>query len=96
VAPNVWHVKVVMSTTADLEKPVFKGAYVTDTPNHVGHICVVGSACFPAQDRSLLDFFEIRLLPDGSPVLAFVGDGDVRLETVKVYATRMTEGTSLL
>ncbi len=95
--PNVWHVAVAMSTTADAEKPTFKEAFVTAAPNHVGAICTEGGFCtLSGNDRSLLDFFEIRLLPDGSPVLAFVGDADVRMATVHVYASRMTEGTSML
>lgn len=96
-AYNEWHAVLAMSTTADLAKPVFKSAPLTSEPNHVGQICVVGSGCLsPAQDRSLLDFFEVRLLPDGSPVVAFVKDNDVKGLTVKVMVTRMTDGTKLL
>jgi hypothetical protein len=95
--PNVWHVAVDMSVTADAEKAAFKEAFVSSSPNHVGPICTEGLLCsLTGADRSLLDFFEIRLLPDGSPVLAFVGDADVRMATVHVYASRMTEGTSML
>jgi hypothetical protein len=95
--PNVWHAAVAMSTSADAEKPAFKESFVSEQPNHVGPICTEGSFCtLTGADRSLLDFFEIRLLPDGSPVLAFVGDNDVHQATVKIYATRMTDGTKLL
>jgi len=95
-APNVWHVAVAESTTADKDAPKFGEGFVSSDPNHVGPICTEGGLCtLTGNDRSLLDFFEIRLLPDGSPVLAFVGDADVHMATVKIYATRMTGGTTL-
>lgn len=94
VAPNVWTPNVAMSTTADADEPQWAVGVASKGPSHVGQICVVGSACGP-QDRSLLDFFEIRALPDGTPVLAFVQDGDVRRATIKVVATVMEEGTKL-
>ncbi|MFA5860563.1 MAG: hypothetical protein WDA16_02600 [Candidatus Thermoplasmatota archaeon] len=94
-SPNQWHVAVVESTTADQDAPKLARAFVTAEPNHVGQICVVGSACGP-QDRSLLDFFEVRIKPDGFPVLAYVGDAEVKMATVKVYAASVTDGTNLL
>jgi hypothetical protein len=84
-SPNQWHVTMVESTTADQPQPKLARAYVTSQPNHVGQICVVGAACGP-QDRSLLDFFEVRLMPDGRPVLAYTGDANLKMETVNVYA----------
>lgn len=95
-APNTWHVAAAVSTTADLAEPVWKGARVTPEPIHVGNICPGGGGCTrPVEDRSLLDFFEVRILPEGGIVLAFAGDGDLRAATTHVYATRMIEGTPL-
>lgn len=94
-SPNQWRVAVVESTTADQETPKLARAFVTAEPNHVGQICVVGSGCGP-QDRSLLDFFEVRIKPDGLPVLAYVGDAELKMATVKVYAAAITDGTNLL
>jgi hypothetical protein len=94
--PNVWNVAVAMSVTADQPEPVFETAFATPQPLHVGSICTSGLFCsLTAGDRSLLDFFELRLLPDGSPILAFAGDDDAKMATVKVFTTRMTEGTKL-
>lgn len=94
--PNAWNVAVAMSTTADAAEPVFETAFATPRPLHLGSICTSGLFCsLTAGDRSLLDFFEVNILPDGSPVLAFVGDHPVKMGMVKVYATRMTEGTPL-
>ncbi|MHB8585051.1 MAG: sialidase family protein [Thermoplasmatota archaeon] len=94
--PDVWHVAVAMSTTADAASPTWKSSFVSETPNHIGSICTQGGLCLlTGGDRSLLDFFEMRLLPDGSPVLAFSADAPVRIATAQVQATRMTNGTSL-
>lgn len=93
--PNVWHVNVAMSTTADQDEPVFAQSFVSQEPNHVGSICMDGIMCLAGGDRSIGDFFEVRLLPDGTPVLAFTGDADQRMVHGKVYATVMTEGTRL-
>jgi hypothetical protein len=94
--PNLWHVVVAMSTTGDRSEATFKSARVTREPMHVGGLCADGGACTTSGgDRSMLDFFELRLLPDGSPVLAFAGDGDVQRATVKVFASVMEQGTKL-
>jgi hypothetical protein len=94
--PNLFDVMVGMSTTADQEAPVFALAKVTESPNHIGAFCTEGLFCsLSGGDRSMLDFFEVRILPDGSPVLAFAADDDARMARVKVFATRMTEGTSM-
>ncbi|HEV8359823.1 MAG TPA: sialidase family protein [Candidatus Thermoplasmatota archaeon] len=94
--PNLWRVVAAMSATADRGDGQFKAALVTPEPIHVGGLCADGGACaLSGGDRSMLDFFELRLLPDGSPVLAFAGDADVPRATVKVFASVMTDGTRL-
>lgn len=94
--PNVWHVVVAMSTHADEAEGAFKATRVTREPMHVGGLCADGGACtMSAGDRTLLDFFELRVLPNGSPVLAWTGDGDVRRATTRIYASVMEEGTRL-
>lgn len=95
--PNLFDVKVAMSTTADQEEPTFQVGQANEEPVHVGSFCTEGSACLlTAGDRSMLDFFEIRLLPDGTPVLAWAADDTVKMGRVKVFASVMTEGTKLL
>jgi hypothetical protein len=94
--PNVWHVAAAVSTTADADKPGFKHAFVSEDPDHVGPIRTEGIFCsLTGADRSLLGFFEVRILPDGSPVLACTADADAHEATLRVKATRMVEGTSL-
>jgi hypothetical protein len=95
--PNEWYVKAAMSTTADRDDATFATALADPEPVHVGPFCTEGSACsLTGGDRSMLDFFEVRLLDDGSPVLAYAKDADVRMATIEVWTTRMIEGTSLL
>lgn len=94
--PNAWHVAVAISLDADQAKPTFQETYVSENVNHVGGICLEGLLCnLSGGDRSLLDFFEVRILPDGSPVLAFAGDSTAYQAFTAVYATRMTSGPSL-
>lgn len=95
--PNLFDVKVAMSVTADMPEPEFLVTQVNDEPVHVGAFCTEGLACtLTGGDRSMLDFFEVRILPDGSPVLAWAGDDSAKMARVKVFATRMDGGTSLL
>lgn len=94
--PNQWNVAVAMSVLADQPEPVFETFLATPRPIHLGSICTTGAFCYaPVADQTMGLFFQMALLPDGSPVLAFAGDADVKMATVKVYATRMTEGTKL-
>jgi hypothetical protein len=95
--PNVFDVKMAMSTTADMDEPTFVIAQVNSDPVHVGPFCTEGSACsLTGGDRSMLDFFEVRLTPEGRPVLAWTGDDTVKMERVKVFASVMDTGTLLL
>lgn len=94
--PNVWNVKVAMSTTADLPDAEFVTVTVNTVPIHLGGLCAEGGGCFStAGDRTLLDFFEIRALPDGSPILAYAADGLAPQASIRVMASRMIDGTSL-
>jgi hypothetical protein len=95
--PNAFHVMAAVSVTADTDAPVFETVQVSRDYHHIGAFCTEGLACsLSGGDRSMLDFFEVRILPDGSAVLAYAADGDARMASVKVFATRMTTGTPLI
>lgn len=95
--PNVFDVKVAMSTTADAAEPKYVVAKANRDPVHVGAFCTEGLMCsLSGGDRSMLDFFEVRLLNDGSPVLAWAADDTVKMGRVQVYASKMETGTRLL
>ncbi|HUR68182.1 MAG TPA: sialidase family protein [Candidatus Thermoplasmatota archaeon] len=94
--PNLFDVKVAVSTSADAAQPEFAVSQANADPVHVGSFCTEGSACsLLGGDRSMLDFFEIRLTPEGAPVLAWTGDDTVKMQRVKVFATVMDTGTLL-
>lgn len=96
-APNVFDVKVAMSTTADAPTPEFVIGQANTEPVHVGSFCTEGGACFlTGGDRSMLDFFEVRLTPEGAPVLAWTADDTVKGQRTKVFATVMDAGTLLV
>ncbi|MGQ0535071.1 MAG: sialidase family protein [Methanobacteriota archaeon] len=91
-----WWVTAAISVDASANEPEFAAAPVGDRPAHVGPICTSGAACqFSAGDRTLLDFFEVAIHPEGYPVIAYAADADARRATIDVYATRMMEGTLL-
>lgn len=94
--PNLWHVAVAISLDADQATPAFEETDASGGVNHQGAICTWGLYCNASGgDRSLLDFFEMRLLSDGRPILAFTGDTKAYQAYVSIYATRMTSGPSL-
>ncbi|MHB8632602.1 MAG: sialidase family protein [Thermoplasmatota archaeon] len=92
-----WRVMMAVSTDADRAKGDFRTAVVTPNPIRIGPICTDGGGCTTdGGDRSLLDFFEVDLHPDGYPVLAWAQDGDRPHVRVDVAASRMTGGPDLL
>lgn len=94
--PNAFDVKVAVSTTGDKEAPEYAIAQVNDGPVHIGSFCTEGLACsLSGGDRSMLDFFEVRLTKEGAPVLAWAADDTVKMGRVKVFASVMETGTLL-
>lgn len=95
-APNLWNVAVAVSTTADLEQPTFAVGFATPEPHHLGPICTQGLMCsLTAGDRSLLDFFEIRIHPDGMPIVAYAADADEKMVFTRIFVTKMDGGPNL-
>jgi hypothetical protein len=95
--PNVFDVKVALSSTADQGDAKFEIGQANVDPVHIGAFCTEGAACtLTGGDRSMLDFFEVRVHPDGSAVLAYAADDTVKQARIKVFATKMTGGLDLL
>jgi hypothetical protein len=71
---NVWVARTLDGTSAN---PTFQVGRMTQTPNHFGSICLSGLGCDipPEGDRSLGDFFEIDIAPDGTLLAAFNDNG---------------------
>lgn len=68
--PDQWNVQMWHSLAADQVPPVGATVRLTATPNHLGPLCTSGTGCL-VSDRSLLDFFEVAITPEGRPVAAW-------------------------
>ncbi|MCA1711758.1 MAG: hypothetical protein LC789_09045 [Actinobacteria bacterium] len=65
---------------------------------HRGSVCDSGTTCatqMPPGDRTLLDFFDVALDPQGRPNIAFVSDTRAP-GTADIHYTRLCSGTTLL
>lgn len=65
--PDQWNVQMWHSISADQHAPQGATVRLTSMPNHLGALCTSGTGCL-VSDRSLLDFFEVAITPDGQPV----------------------------
>jgi hypothetical protein len=81
-----WRVAVAQVRDLGTAKPRVHWGYASDHSVHHGGICTLGIFCgvLPGStsDRSLLDFFKVTVLPDGSPAVVWSDnnrqDGDAR------------------
>ena len=73
---DVWAARSVEGTKAH---PTFEVGKLTEIPPHFGAICNSGLACDTTSpgDRSLGDFFEIDIAPDGSLMAVFNDNGRI-------------------
>jgi hypothetical protein len=99
-AKNIdWRVAVAQVRDLGGRKPRVHWGYASDHSIHHGPICTLGIFCgiLPgsSDDRSLLDFFKVAVLPDGSPAVVWSDnnrqDGDAR---TGVGFARMVHGPS--
>ena len=70
-----WKVAVAQVRDLGSKKPKVLWGYASDHSVHHGPICTLGIFCgiLPgsSDDRSLLDFFKVTVLPDGSPAVVW-------------------------
>jgi len=97
--PDAWNVKMWESVTADQATPVAKTVTLTSSPNHIGSICTSGAGC-AASDRSLLDYFEVAIAPNGQPIAVWSsslgGTGlGVAAQGTDIYFGGIAAGTPL-
>lgn len=73
---DVWAARTLAGTDA---KPVFEVGKMTQIPPHFGSICNGGLGCDTTTpgDRSLGDFFEIDIAPDGALMAVFNDNGRI-------------------
>ena len=88
-AGSQWNVMFAQSLNADSREPVFTISQASDHPNHKNGICVNGTLCLLGGDRSLADFFQVAIGPDGLANIAFADNG---LSPTHVEYTRQVSG----
>lgn len=88
-AGSQWNVMFAQSLNADSREPVFTISKASDHANHNGGICVNGTLCLLGGDRSLADFFQVAIGPDGLANIAYADNGHASTHT---EYTRQTSG----
>jgi hypothetical protein len=90
--PAVWHIEMAQSLNALSASPTFTESRVSDHPIHLGQVCTAGILCSLGGDRTLLDFIEVGIDPDGRANVAWTENaGGVR----HLGFSRQTSGPSL-
>jgi hypothetical protein len=68
---STWQLHFAQVRNATSSKPQITRQLVTANPLHKGDICLNGLLCILGGDRSLLDFFELQIGPDGLANIAY-------------------------
>ncbi len=89
--PNAtWYVKFAQVRDATNARPIIYRSQVSTTPIHHGSICLQGLLCITGGDRSLADFFELAIGPDGMARMAYADNHLGRNNGQVVYARQST------
>ncbi|MDT7544244.1 MAG: hypothetical protein QOE99_354 [Actinomycetota bacterium] len=67
----VWDVHFAQVRKATSAHPSISRSLISPNPIHRGDICLNGLLCAAGGDRSLLDFFELQIGPDGMANIAY-------------------------
>ena len=98
--PHQWHLAFTESLDADAAKPSFQSGLVTPDVVHFGAVCQGGSGCgaivFPLfGDRTLLDFFECAIGPDGSLAVTWTETHEDNGRNPEIHFSHQTMGSKL-
>jgi hypothetical protein len=74
-ANNDWYVDFAQVRGANTSRPQIKQSRPYPYSIHHGDICLEGILCELGGDRSLLDFFQVQVGPDGRANIAFANNG---------------------
>jgi hypothetical protein len=86
-AESEWHPMVTFATSKPDGTLRGTAVKVSDSPNHVGPICTMGTGCNGG--RLLGDFFEMDILPDGRVAIVYADDSaEPRVNRVAVQDAR--------
>ena len=91
---NQWNVKLAQLTAASNGSTDAVQATVSDHVIHTGEICTTGVTC-SGNSRSLLDFFQVTLSPDGRAAVAWADDS-ASPGAAQIYVSEQCAGTNLL
>lgn len=69
-----WKVHFAQVRNATSANPKITHSLVNVKPIHIGDICLNGLLCIAGGDRSLLDFFELTIGPDGMAQIAYAAN----------------------
>jgi hypothetical protein len=80
VAPNTveWNVMFAQSLNANSREPAFTTSQASHHVNHKGTICNLGLLC-ASGTRTLADFFQVAIGPDGLANISYADNGPVPL-----------------
>jgi hypothetical protein len=87
---NDWFVDFAQIRAADTAHPQVSQARPYRSRIHHGDVCLLGILCTTG-DRSLLDFFQVRVGPDGKANIAFANNGSPDAKR-RVWFARQTSG----
>ena len=90
---NEWHVDFAQIRNAGTATPQITRSRVSDHIIHKGQICQMGLLCVTGGDRSLGDFFELAIGPDGMAQIVWADNGRED-EPREVYWAKQTSGAS--
>ncbi len=93
---SVWNVHFAQVRGADTDSPVISRGDISPDPIHTGDICLNGLLCVLGGDRSLLDFFELAIGPDGLAQVAYADDDQPQAGDGQVVWAKQTSGPSAL
>jgi len=88
-----WYVDFAQVRNAATQTPQIEQSRIMPNKIHHGDICLNGILCELGGDRSLLDFFQIQVGPDGMANIAFANNGSPD-EQLRVWYARQTGGRS--
>jgi hypothetical protein len=92
-ADNDWFVDFAQVRNASSAKPQIKQSRPYPNSIHHGDICLEGILCILGGDRSLLDFFQIQVGPDGMANIAFANNASPD-DRLRVWYAGQTGGRS--
>ncbi len=93
---SVWNVHFAQVRGADTDTPVISRSTISPNPIHLGDICLNGLLCILGGDRSLLDFFELAIGPDGLAQVAYADNDEPKAGRGQVTWAKQTSGPSAL